>query len=84
MDRLKGDEESENKSNLFCCYELMLKMICVIEKFVFCCWLVFDVIVMVLLGFDWKVGYIIEFRKRIDGLLSLLLLFCDWSFFEYR
>ena len=84
MDRLKGDEESENKSNSLRRHESMPKMTRATEKPAFRRRSVSDVTATVSSGFDRKVGYTIEFRKRIDGSSSSSSLPRDWSPLEHR
>lgn len=84
MDRLKGDEESENKSNSLRRHESMPKMTRATEKPAFRRRSVSDVTATVSSGSDRKVGYTIEFRKRIDGSSSSSSLPRDWSPLEHR
>ena len=83
-DRLKGDEESENKSNSLRRHESMPKMHRATEKLAFRRRSVSDVTAAISSGSDRKVGYTIEFRKRIDGSSSSSSLPRDWSPLEHR
>ena len=83
-DRLKGDEESENKSNSLRRHVSMPKMTRATEKAAFRRRSVSDVTATVSSGSDRKVGYTIEFRNRTDGSSSSSSLPRDWSPLEHR
>ena len=83
-DRLKGDEESENKSNSLRRHVSMPKMTRATEKPAFRRRSVSDVTATVSSGSDRKVGYTIEFRNRTDGSSSSSSLPRDWSPLEHR
>ena len=83
-DSRRGDEESENKSNLLRRHESMPKMTRDTEKPALRRRSVSDVTATVSSGSDRGVGYTIVFRNRVDGSSSSSSLPRDWSPLEHR